>query len=137
MDNLIEQYKEKMNNLIRANEISLEKITRLEAKNKELKEKEVEHLKQITNLQAKANSIEKKMSKEQLSSENDKNEKNKMEVQILEYKSAMQKVLSGLIKMKGEHKSNKEYLNKIRILYSDIEDDQTIQINETEPDSEL
>lgn len=137
MDNLIEQYKEKMNNLIRANEISLEKITRLEAKNKELKEKEVEHLKQITNLQAKANSIEKKMSKEQLSSENDKNEKNKMEVQVLEYKSAMQKVLSGLIKMKGEHKSNKEYLNKIRILYSDIEDDQTIQINETEPDSEL
>lgn len=137
MDNLIEQYKEKMNNLIRANEISLEKITRLEAKNKELKEKEVEHLKQITNLQAKANSIEKKMSKEQLASENDKNEKNKMEVQVLEYKSAMQKVLSGLIKMKGEHKSNKEYLNKIRILYSDIEDDQTIQINETEPDSEL
>ncbi len=89
MDNLIEEYKEKINNLLISNENCIQKIEKLENSEKNLKIKNENLEKQIKNLSE--------------NFENEIKEKNKLENKINEYKILLNNCLKILKLLKNNN----------------------------------
>ena len=117
MDNLVENYKEKINNLINSNEISNEKIEQLQNKIKILNENESKYLTEIKNYQDKITALENQHKNLNINFENIVKEKTKLEIQNNQYKAILVGTLQQLIgisdKMNQNDLNNKSFNNSI------------------------
>ena len=124
MDNLIENYKDKINNLINTNEVLLEKIDKLEAKIKVLKENEIKFKKERDNYESKISLLEKQVRNLNSNFESEISEKSKAENQILQYKELLRESLSMLQKIQKKPNTNSPLKEQLQIFFSEINDEQ-------------
>ena len=140
LDNLVESYKEKINNLINTNEISLEKIDKLENKIKVYKENENKFVTIKDNYEKKILSLEKQIKNLNENFEKSIIEKQKLDDKNKEYKILLNNALSVLLSIRDRSQNKiskqKETHNKIvemlKLFFSDTHDD-----DETIPNEEI
>lgn len=139
LDNLVESYKEKINNLINTNEISLEKIDKLENKIKVYKENENKFITIKDNYEKKISSLEKQIKNINENFENSIIEKQKLDDKNKEYKILLNNTLNILLSIRDRNKikntkqkeTQKKLIDLLKVFFNDTpEDEDTIQNEE-------
>lgn len=140
LDNLVENYKEKINNLINTNEISLEKITKLENKIKVYKENESKFKAVKDSYEQKIDSLEKQLKNLNENFEYEIKEKTKIEEKNNEYRILLNNSLQVLISLAEnkkafnlkENTTKNKIINLLKIFFSDVPKEVDVLTNNEE-----
>lgn len=128
LDNLVDNYKEKINNLINTNEMSLEKITKLENKIKVYKENESKFKAVKDSYEQKIDSLEKQLKNLNENFEYEIKEKTKIEEKNNEYTILLNKSLQVLMSLTEskkafnlkENSTKNKIINLLKIFFSEV-----------------